>query len=254
MPSALTAEEQMSEKLKLPITLVLIDSIAHDLARESLLTSLALVEPEEVLIWTDKPQELRVPGASYRKYPAPDEGFKTYNAILWRQVPLTVHTSHFLIQQYDGWVINPSVWTPFFLAFDYIGATWPWITEGGNRVGNGGFSLRSTHLMRYLLAHRDEYPVRHPEDAQICELYRGALELNGGFHWADEGIADKFSVEHAAWDAQSPPFGFHDIRNWPKVLNGDELRHRLDLAERSEYVRNKPEYKQLKWLTMEKRR
>ena len=60
-----------------------------------------------------------------------------------------------LIVQADGYVINPHSWTSEFLNYDYIGAPWPltdsaYIDPFGNhqRVGNGGFSLRSKKLLQ----------------------------------------------------------------------------------------------------------
>ena len=61
-----------------------------------------------------------------------------------------VETTHALLIHPDGYVIRPWLWNNDWLQYDYIGAPWrddptayldPW---GKNqRVGNGGFSLRS---------------------------------------------------------------------------------------------------------------
>lgn len=65
-----------------------------------------------------------------------------------------VETSHALLIHPDGYVIRPWLWDNAWLEYDYIGAPWrddpnafldPW---GRNqRVGNGGFSLRSKRLL-----------------------------------------------------------------------------------------------------------
>ena len=80
-----------------------------------------------------------------------------------------IDTEFCLIVQHDGKIINPHLWNPNFLNYDYIGApwlkfnnlVWPYsnpkfidykgniITNDNNelRVGNGGFSLRSKKML-----------------------------------------------------------------------------------------------------------
>jgi hypothetical protein len=64
---------------------------------------------------------------------------------------------YMMIIQADGFPVNINAWSDEFLAYDYIGAPWglhpeyykypyPPVTED-NRVGNGGFSLRSVPFM-----------------------------------------------------------------------------------------------------------
>jgi hypothetical protein len=99
-------------------------------------------------------------------------------AYLWYDVPRFLRTSHALIVQWDSWIIDSAQWCEGFLGCDYIGAPWGW---HGDRfeVGNGGFSLRSRRLMEYLGAHRDRFPIAHPEDDIPCRHYRPALEAEG---------------------------------------------------------------------------
>ena len=62
-----------------------------------------------------------------------------------------VDTKHCLLIQWDGFVINPELWEHSFLAYDYIGAPWGAGSEQGrwrNRIGNGGFSLRSQKFLQ----------------------------------------------------------------------------------------------------------
>jgi hypothetical protein len=102
-----------------------------------------------------------------------------------------------------------------FLQYDYIGA--PWAKQERN-VGNGGFSLRSTRLMK--LASEDISLARYyPEDGIICREYRSHLESKG-MRFAPDTIASKFSFEAnhkygLAWNGQ---FGFHsyctNLSNW----------------------------------------
>ena len=58
-----------------------------------------------------------------------------YSEFVIRELHKYVDTSHCLLVQWDGYVLNPKSWLPQFLDYDYIGAPW-----NGNVVGNGGFS------------------------------------------------------------------------------------------------------------------
>jgi len=80
-----------------------------------------------------------------------------------------IDCEYVLIVQDDGHVVNPHLWTDEFLKYDYIGAPWPnskkWRSRWNkydeqqrliiknniknNRVGNGGFSLRSKKFLKY---------------------------------------------------------------------------------------------------------
>jgi hypothetical protein len=53
-----------------------------------------------------------------------------------------------LIVQWDGFIINEHLWNDEFLNYDYIGAPWGFPDDCRNRVGNGGFSLRSRKFLR----------------------------------------------------------------------------------------------------------
>lgn len=221
------------QKIIIPdVTLVAVDAAAHDLVRLAMEDTLAEIEPARVLLWTDRP-DLAHPRAQCFPHPAAPS-LKEYNRILWFEVPKEVHTSHFLVIQWDGWVINGSAWTDEFLNYDYVGALWPW--HPARRVGNGGFSLRSTALANFLFAYANEYPVADQEDEAICRDHRLSLEKRGNFKWATEDLARRFSVEHG----DLPPFrtfGFHDARNFGRLLTPEKYQQRVELA--SEYVKHK---------------
>lgn len=118
------------------------------------------------------------------------------------------NTSHMLIIQYDGYVLNWKAWDPEWLQYDYIGATW-WYKDGKN-VGNGGFSLRSRKLME-IVANDALIKETHPEDAVICRTHRERLEREHGIKFAPENVADKFSIEgyNQPGKRYTTQFGFH---------------------------------------------
>jgi hypothetical protein len=124
-----------------------------------------------------------------------------------------LHTSHVLIVQWDGFVLNPSAWTDEFLDFDYIGAPWNHIPEPFS-VGNGGFSLRSLRLLQALLA--PAIVPSHPEDICICVTHRAALEAQG-LRFAPTELARRFAVEDDPLSDQV--FGFHGPYHLPTVLS-----------------------------------
>jgi hypothetical protein len=126
--------------------------------------------------------------------------------------------------EWDSWIIDPDMWSPAFLEFDYVGAPW-WYNDGLN-VGNGGFSLRSAKLAHYVASHREDYPMIHPEDNALCRTYRPKLE-QAGFRWADEATASDFSIEHTAVEGHERHFGFHGMGNWPAVLTLPEIGERM---------------------------
>ena len=133
----------------------------------------------------------------------------------WSNISHLFTTSHVLFVQWDGYVINPTAWSDDFFHYDYIGATWPWYPV--NKVGNGGFCLRSTRLIKAL----EKYPAPDdkPEDAYICRGLRRSLEQEG-FRFAPEEVADRFSFERSE---PRNTFGFHGPHNFPHVMSDEDL-------------------------------
>ena len=129
-----------------------------------------------------------------------------------------VSTSHFLIFQYDGYILNPDAWDNNFLKYDYIGA--PWSHHDKPNVGNGGFSLRSKRIAEWSSKHITK--DFSPEDLVYGRYQRSFFESLGA-KYAPNKVAAKFSIENGVWNNE---FGFHnpkitDIKSWniPKALN-----------------------------------
>jgi len=223
--------------MNLPITVVAIDCLAyaHDLMMLSLADTLRHIDPEHVLIFTDAPDRGKIEGAEYVWFSG---GIKEVLDTLWYRVPQLIVSDHWLWVQWDSGVINPGAWTDDFLQYDYIGAPWPcdpggvWHDLGytpGRNVGNGGFSLRSAALSRYLAAHRRTCPIVGQEDDAICRLYRPALEETG-LVWAPEELARQFSFEFGHEVPYPAPFGYHNSSNWLWALSEDERQQRIRAA------------------------
>jgi hypothetical protein len=69
-----------------------------------------------------------------------------YSRFILKELAQRIATPFVLVVQWDGYVVDPDAWLADFLHYDYIGARWPWHSDGFN-VGNGGFSLRSRRLL-----------------------------------------------------------------------------------------------------------
>ncbi len=201
------------------VTLVCIDTMHHDAALHAIRRSRAVCDFGAVLFLTDR--AVVEDGVSVYRI-APIAGLEDYSRIVLREIAPLIQTSHALIIQWDGYVVDPAMWDPAFLSFDYIGAVWSFHTDG-HRVGNGGFSLRSRRLMQALLD--PAFPVRHPEDDAICRTYRPALEQLG-MRFADEATAMRFSTEVV--ETPHPSFGFHGLFNLWRFVPARELDALLD--------------------------
>lgn len=127
-----------------------------------------------------------------------------------------VDTSHCLVAQWDGHVLDAGRWRPEFLEYDYIGASWPQFSDGHD-VGNGGFSLRSRRLME--LCRSPAFTPIHPEDVAIGRTNRVWLE-NHGMRFAPRDLADLFAAERVG-DPKST-FGYHGVWNMPRAIGLDD--------------------------------
>jgi len=178
----------------------------------------------------------------------PIKSAEEYSKFIICELDKYFKTSHVLIIQYDGFILNPSSWTNEFLNYDYIGAPWlvaDWSVKdfgfpenllGKLVVGNGGFSLRSKKLTSLCakLAKENKFSTYHPEDVAICVNNRKLLEDNG-IKFAPVELAKRFSFEaendeYDIWDGQ---FGFHglrwtDISKWLKIHPEYNIDNTLD--------------------------
>ena len=148
---------------------------------------------------------------------APIRSIEEYSLFILKSLSRYVSTSHCLIVQWDGFVIDAGRWTDDFLQYDYIGAPWRDV-DPEIAVGNGGFSLRSKRLLVALES--DSLVAQHPEDVCICKQHRKALE-NQGIRFAEIGLARRFSVEDG--EISGNTFGFHGPRHLPAVLGPESM-------------------------------
>ena len=211
-------------KLRLPdVTLVMIDTQCHELARLAMEDSLREVDFGDAVIFSDEPIE--VAGTRWVKVPKWPNIAECSN-FMWYELPNHIQTKWAINIQWDSWVVDAGCWTDEFLQYDYVGAPW-WYNDNLN-VGNG-CALRSSALMRFLQTNKERFPLSvSQEDHLIGRVYRGALEQHG-FKWPSETLASRFSLECTRPSPESRHFMFHDSFNFPIVLDSERLAERTRL-------------------------
>ena len=128
-----------------------------------------------------------------------------------------MNTEYAIFIQYDGFVISGDSFSDSFLDYDYVGASWPHHKDFN--VGNGGFSLRSSKLIKGVQEFILPSDLQSPEDVVICRYLRARLEDALGLKYAPKNVADDFSYEMKK--AQKLTFGFHGIFHLPNVMQND---------------------------------
>lgn len=153
-------------------------------------------------------ESLNLPGVEVIRIPS--SGISRYNDFCVNDLCTVFSTSHCLVFQDDGFVVDSTLWDDNFQNYDYIGAPWPdylgWAVND-HKVGNGGFSLRSKRLCDFT---RTLPPASSNEDARICSQYRKLVDA-AGLRIAPIEVAVKFSVENP-FDSNhrfGSAFGYH---------------------------------------------
>lgn len=140
-----------------------------------------------------------------------------YNNIYINILPYILEDEDYYLNIHsDGFPVNKSAWDDRFLDYDYIGAPWPFCVPN-QRVGNGGFSLRSKKLYDSLKLISCDLKLHYiqgsfGEDVIICRNLDDILKSQFGINFCSESLAAKFSMElpgtmYDYWIGKS--FGFH---------------------------------------------
>ena len=210
------------------------------------------VEFSEVKIIT--PTAIRCPNFAKNEVTSTHklDSIDSYNHFMIYELHKHIETKFALVVQADGYVLSPDAWTDEFLEYDYVGAPWPlsesaYLDPFGNhqRVGNGGFSLRSATLMSTPSAIDVPFDVNNgdfykhmdagllSEDGNICVHNRHIFESTG-CRFAPLHLALTFSIEKRLRERFfRNTFGFH--KSIP-------LRHKLaDLQDRRRFKIRFPE-------------
>lgn len=150
------------------------------------------------------------------------EDRRWYSHLILDELKKMIRTEYVLVVQDDGFILNPGAWDDAFYDCDYVGAPWPptltieppgLVLKLENRVGNGGFSLRSRRLLEacsFNTLFRPEYGLMM-EDLLIGHFnYRQLAEK--GIRFADASVASRFSGETPSEEGileLDDVFGFH---------------------------------------------
>jgi len=192
--------------IKLPdVTLVCVDCINYVGAINAIKHSIKGIEFGEVLFISDR----KITSENFKSILIDSINSKVeYSYFMINELTKYINTSHCLVIQYDGYVIRPDLWDNDFLSYDYIGAPW-WYPV--NNVGNGGFSLRSKHLLKSTA--QQDFIKYHPEDDMICRENRQLLESKYRINYAPVDVATKFSYEpnNKREPFTNHTFGFHGV-------------------------------------------
>jgi hypothetical protein len=198
------------EKLKLPnVTLLCIDCVNVTRAINVVEKCKSVCEFGAVKLLTsiptDYPEAIEI---------MPLKSLVAYSIFMLTDSYKYIDTSHVLIVQRDGWILNPSAWKDEWLNYDYIG---PLFIQY-DHVGSGGFSLRSRAIME---SAANLLPIWNgtQEDADLIQEKVGFYEdgflafsmIDQGFKYPSATEASFFAQGGNANSAyyQSRPFGFH---------------------------------------------
>jgi len=199
-------------------TLVVVDTKQPHLAVKALEKTCESIDFKRVILFSDKKpfnfnnkfEFIEIPNIT---------NLVEYSKFIVNKLPDYIDTDFVFSIHHDGFVINPDKWNDDFLKYDWIGA--PWKKDAhflykGERVGNGGVSIRSKKLMDLAKM----YDCDNHEDTFICCNLRPFL-ANKGIKFAPLDLAAKFSIEFGSDDLNvefEDVFAFHG-KHTPKHIN-----------------------------------
>lgn len=189
------------------VTLVAIDCIQPDMACRALKYSARDISFDEVILFTSA--EMTCQGITMHSIEELSD-LAAYSRFCLKELVKHISTDILITVQADGFIINPHLWSTEFLEYDYIGAPWPasapWCTR--NRVGNGGFSLRSRRFLELAALLDDKF--RH-EDVLLTNT-RYDYFVSNGCRYAPVEVAMRFALESKIPECEydlNNCFGFH---------------------------------------------
>ncbi len=190
------------------ITLIAVAGSKHGETIAAIYKSLKQIKPARVLMLTNI--DMTASGIEIINVGGLNS-WEEYNRFCIKELGKYFDTTHCLLVQWDGYVLNGEQWCGCFLKCDYVGAKWLDIGRPYN-VGNGGFSIRSLKLQQVLM--EDENIITTcPEDTSIAKVYGQYLIDKYGIKFATEKVADIFSFELN--QPLQKTFGFHGFHQQP---------------------------------------
>lgn len=167
-----------------------------------------------VYVGTHDPQ---IEGVTYVPIEVNDMHYYNY----WCIYEMTKYfdTEYVLSYHDDGYPLNPELFNPEVLKYDYVGAPCRIKYEDGEisyegfdveLIEGGGLTLRTKRLMDYLAQHTDYKLGMGNEDGYICVNHRHKL-IEEGFTICPAHITKNFVVHHPIDETHNihTTFGFH---------------------------------------------
>lgn len=223
----MTLDRVNQPRLSLPdVTLVCVDTRTPKQALEAMHKCMSQIDFGRAIFFGnefERPDAMLSDGIEFIGIPAL-QSIGEYSRFVLHGLLPHIHTKHCLIVQWDGFVVDASMWRNDFLSVDYIGP--PWYRKGQSiGVGNGGFSLRSRRLLEALA----QFPCDgdDAEDDVICKHLRPDLIARFGIQFASADMAAQFGIEQGP---RRPTFGFHGIEHFAWVFSEPELEAWLSVA------------------------
>lgn len=236
-------------------TLVIVDTKQPHLAVKALEKTCEKIKFKKVLLFSDKKPFNFNEDFDFIEIPKISSLIE-YSKFIVNKLPDYIDTEYAFSIHHDGFVINPDKWSDDFLKYDWIGAPWKkdaHFLYNGERVGNGGVSIRSKKLMDIAKG----YECDNHEDSFICCNLRSIL-TEKGIRFAPLELAAKFSLECGSDDLDiniNNVFAFHGKHSAEHIekirdliftfYKEDLIKMNLDILEdwlRNEAGSSQPEY------------
>jgi hypothetical protein len=240
------------------ITLVCIDTRNINAALNSMSCSLSQVKFTKSILFTSESlcsEEIVNKAQTHRiniEFITELNSITDYSLFVLAELDKYITSKFCLVTQWDSWVIESKYWNSNFFQYDYIGATWPHYSI--DKVGNGGFSLRSKKLLEASREFIKDNPiVASPliEDDYICRENRSKFEDLYHIKFSPIEMANEFSVERNGLPNKS--FGFHGFFNFNVVIKNDSVLKKLISSLNDECFLDIASYDLTKSLLKEKR-
>ena len=208
--------------LSLPnVTLICVDCLNGERAIVALERSKLGIEFGAVKLLTSEKIAAQFPGYPHTVVIPAINSINDYSAFCLKRLHEFVDTSHLLLVQHDGCVLNASAWDGAWHNYDYIGPLFEQDRELSARsVGSGGFSFRSRRLCAAVSSMCPAWDGKNSydghdgknnwghEDGAICYHCRGRLEAQGMIFATPEHAA-VFAHGRSPFLRCHTSFGFH---------------------------------------------
>lgn len=132
------------------------------------------------------------------------------NLCVINELPKAITCDHALGIHWDGFIVDPEMWTDEFLEYDFIGCPWNLnnLPNKDWRVGSGGFYMFSNRMAQ---AWGHICNLEEHNDWQIGALYRDKFE-DLGMKYAPFELASRFGRECELEIEDEETFGFHGFQ------------------------------------------